>query len=186
MGMRPYRIRDFMTVHPHSIGPNRPLRAAHELMRAHRIRHLPVLDEGMLVGILSDRDLHLIETFKDVDPAEVAVSEAMTPDPFVVPGDALLSDVARTMWQRKLGSAVVMDGDALVGIFTVTDATGALAYLLFEQEGNAVSAAPELVTQSVGSTKSPARKPTRRKPAARTANVRRKRTPRNGSKRPRG
>ena len=51
--------------------------AAHRLMRRHKIRHLPILQEGKLVGVLSQRDLYFLETLKDVNPEEVNVSEAM-------------------------------------------------------------------------------------------------------------
>ena len=57
-------IRDYMTESPHSIGANQTLATAHEMMRAHQIRHLPVLRAGKLVGIVSQRDLYLVETLR--------------------------------------------------------------------------------------------------------------------------
>ena len=69
-------IDQFMTRAPHTIGYHQTLATAHRMMRELSIRHLPVLDGGKLVGILSQRDLHFIETLKDVDPDEVPVSEA--------------------------------------------------------------------------------------------------------------
>src|SRR5690242_1905417 len=52
----------YMTPSPHTIGQDEPLSAAHELMRAHSIRHLPVLEGRALVGLVSLGDLHLLET----------------------------------------------------------------------------------------------------------------------------
>jgi acetoin utilization protein AcuB len=120
-------IADFMTPSPHTIGSEQPMTRAHELMREHGIRHLPVLHGGKLAGMVTVRDLHLVETLKDVDPAEVRVEEAMTPEPFVVAPDALLREVAREMAERKLGSAIVVDGTRVVGVFTTVDALKALS-----------------------------------------------------------
>lgn len=124
-----------MTRSPHSVGLHMTLADAHALMREFRIRHLPVLEGGKLVGMVSERDLHLIETLRDVKPREVEVDDAMSPEPFVVSEDAPLEDVALEMWKHKYGSAVVMSGRArgsqkIAGVFTTTDALRALATLL--------------------------------------------------------
>jgi acetoin utilization protein AcuB len=102
---------------------------AHEIMRAHRIRHLPVLDGGKLVGVVSQRDLALIESLPGVSAAEVPVADAMTTDVYVVGPRVPIRRVASEMADRKLGSAVVMAGADVVGVFTVTDACRALARL---------------------------------------------------------
>jgi acetoin utilization protein AcuB len=119
-------VGDYMTASPHSIGLDQQLSHAHKLMRKHEIRHLPVLQGGKLVGILSDRDLHLIETLKDVNPDAVSVEEAMTPLPYVVTANALLRDVAKEMAERKYGCAVVMRDNKTIGVFTTVDALRAL------------------------------------------------------------
>jgi acetoin utilization protein AcuB len=50
-------VDKYMTSHPHTIGVDQPLSLAHKIMTEFRIRHLPVLDGGKLVGVISDRDL---------------------------------------------------------------------------------------------------------------------------------
>ena len=120
-------IRDYMTESPHTIGSEQSLAKAHELMREHGIRHLPVLHGGQLAGMVTVRDLHLVETLKDVDPESVRVEEAMTPEPYVVEPTALLHAVASEMAERKLGSAIVVDGTKVVGVFTTVDGLRALA-----------------------------------------------------------
>ena len=124
------KVQAFMTSHPHSIGRDQPLARAHALMREHRIRHLPVLDGGQLVGVLSDRDLHLIETLKDVDPQLLLVDEAMSTEVFAVSPDAPLDDVSRSMAEHKYGCAVVLQNHHVVGIFTTVDVCRALSELL--------------------------------------------------------
>ncbi len=96
-------------------------------MRAWGIRHLPVLDGGKLVGILSQRDALFVETLRDVDPTKVPVEDAMSCDVYVVEPDAPLMDVANAMADHKYGCAVITDGPRIVGIFTTVDATRALA-----------------------------------------------------------
>lgn len=123
-------VRDYMTPAARTIGADQPMAAAHRAMRARRIRHLPVLERGRLVGIVTERDLHLVETLRDVDPDRVPVEEAMTPDPYAVAPDTPLVEVVEAMARRKLGSAVVVDGGRVVGMFTVVDALQALAELL--------------------------------------------------------
>lgn len=121
------RIATLITPMPHTIGPKQSLAKAHAIMRGANIRHLPVLDGGKLVGIVTERDLHLVETFKDVDPDEVPVEEAMTSEPYAVRYDVPLSVVAKTMADRKYGAAIVVDDDGqVVGVFTTTDALRAL------------------------------------------------------------
>jgi len=138
--MTKYVIDRYMTPSPHTVGRNQPLSVAHRIMRDRRIRHLPVLDAGKLVGIVSDRDLHLIETLKDVDPEKVLVDEAMSPEPFVVPRGSMLSDVIEQLVEQKIGSAIVVDdGDRVVGVFTVIDALRLLGELLHRGRAHAAA-----------------------------------------------
>ncbi len=123
-------IQKFMTTAPHSIGVEQPLSRAHAVMRDLRIRHLPVLSGGRLMGVLSDRDLHLIETIVGVDPKAVSVGEAMSAVVYAVPPNAPLDEVALEMAEHRYGCVVVMDHETVVGIFTTVDLARALAELL--------------------------------------------------------
>ena len=123
-------IDKYMSPTPHTIGKKQSIEKAHEIMRQHGVRHLPVLDGGKLVGLVSDRDLKLIETIKGVDPTEVSVEEAMTQEPFAVSPLAKLDETVREMARKKYGSVLVVDGERVVGIFTAIDAMHALAWVL--------------------------------------------------------
>src|SRR5690242_2641928 len=123
-------IRDYMTMAPHSIGKDQTLARAHEVMRTHKIRHLPVLKGGRLVGIVTERDLHLVETLRDVEPTQVAAEESMSEQVYAVDADAPLDTVATALSEHKYGSAVVMQNGKVVGIFTTNDACRALVDLL--------------------------------------------------------
>lgn len=123
-------VRGYMTPSPHTIGADQPLAVAHELMRAHHIRHLPVLSQGKLIGMVTERDLRLVESLPGVDATKVKVEEAMTPDPYAITPDCSLEWVAIEMAQHKLGSTVVVDHGKVVGVLTTVDALRALSELL--------------------------------------------------------
>lgn len=124
------KVDKFMTTSPHTIGIDQPLAQAHAVMGKHKIRHLPVLDGGKLVGVLTDRDLHLVETLKDVDPATVPVEDAMSTNVYSVTPHAPLDEVAAEMAEHKYGCAVVMDNNHVVGVLTTVDIARALAEVL--------------------------------------------------------
>lgn len=128
--MREPRVDEFMTHSPHTIGQDQPLCVAYRLMREHRIRHLPVLDGVKLVGILSQRDLHFMSTLRDVDPEKLAVSEAMSQDTYAVGPRSSVRKVTADMADHRYGSAVIVDNDRVIGIFTAVDAMRALSLLL--------------------------------------------------------
>lgn len=123
-------IQKYMTASPHTIGSDQSLKKAHEVMREFRIRHLPVLKGGQLVGVLTDRDLALVESLKDVNPEKVPVEDACTPEPYIVSPDAKLHDVCHEMSRHKYGCVLVVDNHKLVGLFTWVDALNAFSELL--------------------------------------------------------
>lgn len=123
-------IDRYMTTGPHAIEPDQKLSQAHRLMREHAIRHLPVMRGDELIGVLSDRDLHLIETLRDVDPDKVVVEEAMSDVVYKVSPRAALDEVVSEMARHKYGCAVVVDHGKVVGVFTTVDALRAFAEML--------------------------------------------------------
>jgi acetoin utilization protein AcuB len=119
-----------MTASLHTIAPARPLAAAARTMRDHHIRHLPVLEGGKVVGMLSQRDIYLIESLPGVDPTEVRVEEAMVQDVFSVTPETPVGEAIERMIEQKIGSAIVAEGEHVVGVFTTIDALRALHHLL--------------------------------------------------------
>jgi acetoin utilization protein AcuB len=115
-------ISRYMTAQPWTIRHDAKLSEARSLMREHAIRHLPVLDGGRLVGILSERDIYMLERFPVFDEGHT-VEDAMTQDVYTVHGDDPVDSVVEAMAQRKYGSAVVLNRrDSIEGIFTSVDA----------------------------------------------------------------
>jgi len=124
------KIQKYMTTAPISIDRKETVANAHKVMRDNDIRHLPVVEDERLVGIVSQRDLHLIETLKDVDPQKVVVEDAMTTNPYTVSPDANLDEVVAEMAEQKYGSALVVQNHKVVGVFTTVDAMRAFSELL--------------------------------------------------------
>lgn len=129
----PILVKHCMTTAAHSIGKDQSLAVAHGLMRAHGIRHLPVLEGGKLVGIVSERDLYFLETVAGVDTEAEHVEQGMTQDVYCVSPESLAADVASEMAKHRYGCAVVVEGSKVVGMFTTTDALRLLAKLAHER-----------------------------------------------------
>jgi acetoin utilization protein AcuB len=124
---KPLVVKHWMTPTPHTVGKDQPLAVAHRLMKAHELRHLPVLEHGRLVGLISERDLYYLETIAGVDPEKELVEEGMSQDVYCTSPEGRLHDVVREMANQRYGCAVVMHAGKAVGIFTTTDALHLLA-----------------------------------------------------------
>jgi acetoin utilization protein AcuB len=123
-------VQKYMTTSPHTVGVDQTLLHAHGLLREYKIRHLPVLRGGELVGMITERDLALIETLKDVDPGKILIEDAMSGHVFAVSPEAPLDGVVSEMASKKYGSAVVVQNHKVVGILTSVDVCTAFAELL--------------------------------------------------------
>lgn len=124
--LHPTTVGEVMTPAPFTVDREARLSDAHALMRKLRVRHLPVVSGGALVGVLTERDALVVESIAGADDDE-RVGDAMTPAVYTTTIDAQLRDVARVMAAEKYGCAIVMDAGRVRGIFTSTDA---LRYLV--------------------------------------------------------
>lgn len=122
-------VSQYMTPSPHTVGLQQSISTAAGMMLRYQVRHLPVLDGGELRGLLSERDIFVLESIPGVDREKVHVDEAMSPLTYAVAPSTPLHRVAREMAAHKYGAAVVMEGPRVVGVFTTVDACRALAEL---------------------------------------------------------
>jgi CBS domain-containing protein len=123
-------IANFMTASPRTIRPEATFEAARRLMRELDVRHLIVVSDDRIEGVVSERDLDAIQAECRVEPSRLTVEEAMMPLTYRVRAQARLGEVAAQMAERKIGSAVIVDDqDRPIGVFTTTDALRALAHL---------------------------------------------------------
>ena len=113
-----------MTPFPFSVDVSDSLLRARDLMTEHEVRHLPVVKNYELLGILTDRDLkRALDPDLGLPPKdELFVRDVYLPDPYVVDGHSPLDDVLEHMATHHLGSALVTKHGRLAGIFTSTDA----------------------------------------------------------------
>ena len=133
-------VRDWMTGNLVTLSPEASVAEALTLCRERRIRHIPILEEGRLVGIVSDRDL------RDASPAlgdperasalqEIRVGDVMTPEVITVNPQDSIENAAQEMYELKIESlpvvaerAVVAE-EELLGIVTSSDVMRALVTL---------------------------------------------------------
>jgi CBS domain-containing membrane protein len=124
-------VRDWMTRNVVTGGPDTPLDVAERQMSAHNFRHLPIIEEGRLVGVVSHRDLlrftvsplHAESVEADqVLKATIRVDRVMNTDVRTIGPDDALLEAAQRMRKDKYGCLPVVDNDRqLVGILTETD-----------------------------------------------------------------
>ncbi len=119
-------VEEFTTPTPISVSKIATLGDVSDLMKTHNIRHVPVIEENVPVGIITDRDLKLLGKFSGWK--DYFVGKVLPPsEPFTVSYDTKLDAVAYEMSSRKIGSALVTDETGeIMGIFTSTDALNAL------------------------------------------------------------
>lgn len=125
----PRTIADLMTRDVVTLSPDQMLSDVVDLMRRRKIRHLPVMEDSKVVGIVTDRDVKraLPSVFSgNQDEYEqvlnsTRVEQVMTRDPFTVAPADPIKDVVKVMVDRKFGAIPVVDRGKLVGIVTDID-----------------------------------------------------------------
>ncbi len=128
------RVKAVMTPFPYSIERAETLERARKMMRTHRIHHLPVLQDGVPVGILSHRELQLSMNRSGDDPdSSPTVADVRTEKVYVVDLSEPLDRVLLHMAREHVGAALVVKEERLAGIFTLTDACQCLAESLRDQ-----------------------------------------------------
>jgi len=130
-------VRDWMTGNLVTLSPKASVAEALTLCRERRIRHIPIVEEGRLIGIVSDRDL------RDASPAlgdaerastlqEIRVGDVMTREVSTTVPEESIENVAQEMYELKIGSLPVVaeeDEEKLLGIVTSSDVMRALVTL---------------------------------------------------------
>lgn len=130
-------LKTVMTPFPWWVGIDEPLLAAREMMRQHKVRHLPVKEDGRLVSVVTDRDLKFaLDPDLRLPPREsLRVRDVCVFTAYIVDIETRLEIVLDTLAERRIGSALVTKDDKLVGIVTSPDICRALATLIRELRG---------------------------------------------------
>jgi acetoin utilization protein AcuB len=112
-----------MTSFPYFVEAGETVATMERMMDEHGIRHLPVQEDGKVVGIVSERDLHHYVK-RDAPIAEkekIFARDIMVPNPYIAPFRAPLNEVVAEMAKRRIGSVIVQRQGKLAGILSAID-----------------------------------------------------------------
>jgi CBS domain-containing protein len=130
MGIKKRLVKDWMSSNPVTISPKTTVAHAHDLMTQHNFRHIPVVEDDSLVGIISLGDI------RESGPSEVSslsiyelnfllanteVKEVMSAKPYFIGAEEKLSAAARVMLDHKIAGLPVVSDGKVIGILTESD-----------------------------------------------------------------
>jgi len=123
-------VREIMMGSPVTLKPDETLDLANDVISLGRIRHIPIVEDGRLVGLLSERDMMgattttifgLKRKSKSALLKSVLIKDVMKKKVVTVKPDTPIKDAAHLMKEKKIGCVPVVDEGALVGLVTTTD-----------------------------------------------------------------
>jgi acetoin utilization protein AcuB len=133
------RVRQYMTAQVITLSPDSTMEEAVLLEVKRRIRHIPIVDKGQLVGIVTDRDIKrampslLTGTDRDMHERvtkNTRIAQIMTRSPLTIAPDLPLRQAVTLLQERRIGALPVVEKNRLVGILTESDCLRALAEML--------------------------------------------------------
>jgi acetoin utilization protein AcuB len=142
------KMRDVMRTQPWIARESDALGAAQRMMVKLGVRHLPVVSDGKLTGVLSERDLLQYRAKADADEEwwNARVADAMRADPQTAGPDDSLTEVAGRLAVAKIGAMPIVERGKLVGLVTVTDVLGAEVQAAMEPPRPSLATAKDLMT----------------------------------------
>jgi CBS domain-containing protein len=114
------QVSQIMTADPDTARPQDTLRAVAAKMDSGDYGSMPVVEEGRLVGVVTDRDIAVRAVARGLDP-DTPVGEVMTGNPVCVSPDSDVEEAAGIMQDRQIRRLFVRDGDRLVGVVSLGD-----------------------------------------------------------------
>jgi acetoin utilization protein AcuB len=144
-------VSDYMTSNVSTLNDDAKLLDAALLIRRTGKRHVPVLSatDGKVVGIISDRDVSRLSPSILSEQSQeeynrifetTPITMAMTTSPITIAPSAPVAEAVQILYTKKIGALLVIEGDELKGIVTVTDMLGLLNELLVGNDGKTDSA----------------------------------------------
>lgn len=113
------KAKDVMTQDPATLGPDATLGEAATLMRQEDCGSIPIVDDGRLVGIVTDRDIVIRAVAAGKDPRSTKVSEVMSADPVCISADTDIDEAAKVMAERQIRRLPVVEDGKLAGILVI-------------------------------------------------------------------
>ncbi|MDM7202945.1 MAG: CBS domain-containing protein, partial [Thermodesulfobacteriaceae bacterium] len=107
MKVKNWMIKDIIT-----ISPKATVEEALQLMKVHSIRHLPVIEEDKLVGLVTESSLR---PYLTADKLTLPIKEVMIINPIVIDPETSIDEAARIIYKYKIGGIPVINQGKLVG-----------------------------------------------------------------------
>ena len=110
------KVKDLMTQDPATLGPNATIGEAATLVKQEDCGSIPIVDDGRLVGIVTDRDIVVRAIAAGKEPKRTRISEIMSADPITVRPDDSVDEAEQAMRERQVRRLPVVEDGRLVGI----------------------------------------------------------------------
>jgi CBS domain-containing protein len=114
-------VRDIMSHPVYTVKSDASVQFAAEMMATHNVGALPIVNDGRLVGVLTDRDVVHRCMAPGLSPTEMKVSEIMSADPIALPPDADVDEAAHMFMNMRVRRLPIVESDRPVGMLTVDD-----------------------------------------------------------------
>lgn len=121
------KVKNWMITEVITASPKDTIEDAIQLMRRFSIRHLPVIENGKLVGLVTESNLR---AYLSSEQLQTPLKEVMILNPITVDPETSIDEVARIIYKYKIGGLPVVSGEKLVGIITITDILEAFIELM--------------------------------------------------------
>jgi CBS domain-containing protein len=114
-------VREAMTATARATSPSLSVREAAKLMKEEDVGSLPVVEDGRLVGVLTDRDIVVRAVAEGLDPNTARVGDAASREPIWVAPDQDLDEALRLMARHQVRRLPVVESGTLVGVVAQAD-----------------------------------------------------------------
>lgn len=115
-------VKEIMTINPVTVSPDDHVTVAFKIIEDNKVRQAPVISNGQLVGIITDRDLRMTLVQEDINNRNITVSSVMTRDPVTVYENSEIEEAANKISEHRVNSLPVVTGEnRLCGIVTTID-----------------------------------------------------------------
>jgi acetoin utilization protein AcuB len=137
-------VKDWMTTYVHTVAPGDPINDAVLMMKEKNVRHLPVVENGVVAGVLSDRDIKEFAPSKGTSLdvyelnyllAKTTVSQVMKKPPVTIAPDVPVEEAAMMLFDKRIGCLPVVEGGRLVGIISDRDMYRVLVEITGARQG---------------------------------------------------
>src|SRR5438552_1767614 len=114
-------VREIMSQPVYTVKSTASIQFAAEMMATHNVGALPVVEDGKLIGVITDRDIVLRCMAPGLSPTETSVSEITTLDAIALPPDADVDEAAHMFMNARIRRLPIVEGDRPIGMLTVDD-----------------------------------------------------------------